>query len=122
VAAIELSGGDATAVLSPAGRGRFVSLVIAGRERLVTGSSADDPKLWGSYPMAPWAGRIRRGRLTYEAHTYDLPIDASPPAIHGTVCRRPWDVDDDGTPVTELGPALEPGASVSVTMTLSWAA
>ena len=101
---IELACADGIALVSPEDGGRVASLVLHGRERLVTGTSADVPTQWGIFPMAPWAGRIRRGRLTFEGREYELPIDAPPHAIHGTVYRRPWDVDGDGTLVTELGP------------------
>ena len=60
--------------------------------------------LWGCYPMAPWAGRLREGRLSFGGRTYQLPIDAAPHAVHGTVYRRAWRVDDDGSIMTVLGP------------------
>ncbi|MGH8775493.1 MAG: aldose 1-epimerase [Jiangellaceae bacterium] len=41
--------------------------------------------------MAPWAGRIRRGRFTHAGVPYDLPTDVRPPhAIHGMVLTRRW--------------------------------
>ena len=47
--------------------------------------------------------------LAAGGRTYQLPIDAAPHAIHGTVYRRAWRVDDDGSIVTQqivtrLGP------------------
>ena len=101
---IELTGPDATARVDLEAGGRLASLVVTGRERLITGGPGAEPMLWGCYPMAPWAGRLREGRLTFEGRTYQLPIDAAPHAIHGTVYRRAWRVDDDGSIVTELGP------------------
>ena len=64
--------------------------------------------LWGCYPMAPWAGRLREA-ASFGGRTYQLPIDAAPHATHGTVYRRAWRVDDDGSIVTQqivtrLGP------------------
>ena len=101
---IELTGPDATVLVDLEAGGRLASLVVAGRERLVTGGSQAGPMAWGSYPMAPWAGRLRRGRLSFEGRSYQLPIDAAPHAIHGTVYRRAWRVDHDGSIMTELGP------------------
>ena len=101
---IDLVAGEARVRIDPQAGARVASLVVAGRERLVTGASGDDPMLWGSYPMAPWAGRLRQGRLTHGGQTYQLPLDALPHAIHGTVYRRAWVVDDDGSLVTALGP------------------
>ena len=101
---IELTGPDATALVDLEAGGRLASLFVAGRERLVTGGPQAGPMAWGSYPMAPWAGRLRRGRLSFAGRSYQLPIDAAPHAIHGTVYRRAWRVDHDGSIVTELGP------------------
>jgi len=100
---IVLTTGDATARLDPQAAGRLASLVVGDAERLVTGSKQDDPMVWGCYPMAPWAGRLRRGRLHFEGRTYPLPIDAEPHAIHGTVYRRGRVVDEEGSMATGLG-------------------
>jgi len=100
---IVLTTVDATARLDPQAGGRLASLVVGDAERLVTGSKQDDPMVWGCYPMAPWAGRLRRGRLHFEGRTYPLPIDAEPHAIHGTVYRRAWVVDEEGSMATGLG-------------------
>jgi aldose 1-epimerase len=59
---------------------------------------ARDPLGMASFPLAPYCNRIRLGRSSYG----DLPIDlapnmaGSPHAIHGTVWRRPWQVEDSG--------------------------
>ena len=100
---IVLTAGDATARVGPQAGDRLASLVVGGAEPLVTGSKQDDPMVWGCYPMAPWAGRLRRGRLHFEGRTYPLPIDAEPHAIHGTVYRRAWVVDEEGSMATGLG-------------------
>ena len=84
--------------------------------------------VWGCDPMAPWAGRLRRGRLHFAGRTYRLPIDAEPHAIHGTVYRRVWVVDEEGSMATGLGAdwpfagharqriTLEPGAPLVLSM------
>src|SRR3954464_6657762 len=43
--------------------GRVASIVIAGRELLRT--PRDGPRDWGSFPMAPYAGRVRDGEFTF---------------------------------------------------------
>jgi aldose 1-epimerase len=101
---IELTGPDVRVLVDLDHGGRLASLVVDGRERLITGGPQAAPMLWGSYPMAPWAGRIRRGRLAFAGRSYQLPVDAAPHAIHGTVYRRAWRVDHDGSIMTELGP------------------
>lgn len=76
---------------------------------------------WGSFPMAPWAGRIRNGRFAFLGHTVRLAVnhdDGTGPggapmdgparvpgpesderdrrrhSIHGTTFTRRWHVDD----------------------------
>lgn len=86
---------------------------------------------WGSFPMAPWAGRLRHGRFTYENQAVALDLnhqDSSgvgggridPPlpapvgevteasaawqqhAIHGTTFQRPWFVDQSASDQCEI--------------------
>lgn len=89
---LELEAGGARALVLPADGGRLGSLRVDGRELLVTGSP-DGPIHWGSYPMAPWAGRIRHGRFAFDGRTHRLPLGLPPHAIHGLVYDRPWQVD-----------------------------
>ena len=65
----------------------------------------DDPSAgaigWGSYPMAPWAGRLRDGRFAFDGTTHQLPLnhtdeDGTRHAIHGTVFDAEWTVDEVG--------------------------
>jgi len=89
------------AVVLPADGGRLGSLVIDGRELLVT-RNPDGPITWGSYPMAPWAGRIRHGELGFRGATYRLHLGMPPHAIHGVVFDRPWDVTGPATIAIDL--------------------
>jgi aldose 1-epimerase len=82
--------------------GRVASFAVNGRELLVTEGSR--PTAWGSFPMAPFAGRVRNGAFTFRGRRWQLPIDMPPHAIHGTVLDRPWRILDDRTIVTDLGP------------------
>ena len=53
---------------------------------------------WGSYPMAPFAGRIRHGRFSFRGPRRTSCRSGMPPhAIHGVVWDRPWRVDDATT-------------------------
>ena len=86
-----LEAGDARVVVRPEEGGRLGSLNVAGREVLWT----SDPQgliHWGSYPMAPWAGRVRHGRFTFAGRPHELPLGMPPHAIHGVVFDRPWEV------------------------------
>ncbi len=57
-----------------------------------------DPSLpaagWGSYPMVPWAGRVRNGRFAFDGVEHQLPINFGDHAIHGTGFEQSWDVVD----------------------------
>ena len=82
--------------------GRIASFVVDGHELLLTDGPA--PMGWGSFPMAPYAGRIRDGRFEFAGRQHQLPMLMPPHAIHGTVLDRPWRVLDDRTITTDLGP------------------
>ena len=98
---LRLAAGDARLEISPADGGRISSLTIGGREVLVT--SGDGPIWWGSYPMAPFAGRIRRGELSFGGRSWQLPQNMPPHALHGYAFDRPWTVDDEATLSIRLG-------------------
>jgi aldose 1-epimerase len=81
---------------------RIASLRTGGHELLVT--EAPSPIEWGLYPMAPYAGRVRRGNFDFNGQTYPLPRTLGEHAIHGTVYLQEWEQEDDSTFVTDLGP------------------
>lgn len=91
-AVLDLRAGDARVVVRPEHGGRLGSVQVAGRELLVTGHELG-PIYWGSYPMAPWAGRIRHGAFSFAGTAHQLPLAAPPHALHGVVFDRPWRVD-----------------------------
>jgi galactose mutarotase-like enzyme len=103
---IRLSAGPASLLVDTDQGGRIASLVVAGRELLVT--SGFGPFGWGSFPMAPFAGRLRNARLAFDGRTYELPANEAPHALHGLVFERPWEtLDHEAAAVTiacELGP------------------
>jgi aldose 1-epimerase len=78
-------------------------LVVDGHELLV--SRVESPFHWGSYPMAPWANRVRDGRFTFDGVAYELFRNFGDHAIHGTVFDRPWGAEGDGWFRIDLGPA-----------------
>jgi aldose 1-epimerase len=95
-----LRAGAAVATVLPDDGGRLGSLTVDGLELLVTGNP--DPIQWGSYPMAPWAGRTRHGRFSYRGQEHTLPLTMPPHAIHGVVYDRPWTVTGHGELAIEL--------------------
>jgi aldose 1-epimerase len=99
---LRLSASGVEVVVDLAAGGRIASFVVDGRELLKT--SRDGPRDWGSYPMAPYAGRVRDAEFTFGGSLVRLPATLPPHAIHGTVLDRPWHVVDATTIAIELGP------------------
>jgi len=92
---LQLRSSSAVAIVDPAAGGRLASLAVEGRELLVGQDS--DTMRWGSYPMVPFAGRIRGGRFSFEDIEYALPANLGPHAIHGYGYTSRWNVVDDHT-------------------------
>lgn len=118
---VELSAGTARMVVAPRAGGRIRQIIVAGVEVLAEIPDVDPHSTdWGSFPMAPWAGRIRNGRFDFlgtsqaldlnhqdgdgtgggtltppvPATPGDLPVgDVDRHAIHGTTFARVWLVD-----------------------------
>ena len=88
---VVLESATARLTIDPTAGGRMSSLIVGGTELLVTEGMG--PIMWGCYPMAPFAGRIRDGRFTFEGREHSLPMHLPPHAIHGTVLDRTWAVD-----------------------------
>ncbi len=88
---VELKTERATASIDPHG-GRLCSLVVDGLEILVT--EGEKPTRWGSFPMAPWCGRLASGLLRHDGESWEFPITSPPHANHGTVLRADWSLTD----------------------------
>jgi aldose 1-epimerase len=101
----ELRVRDVRATIDVATGGRIAQIDVGGRPLLWAGPAAAVG--WGSYPMAPWAGRLRDGRFEFEGagHQLDLnhvDVDGSRHAIHGTVFTAAWTLDDVGSAAVQL--------------------
>lgn len=88
-ASVSLVSGDTVATLDLLG-GRLTSLVVNGLELLVPHGA--DLFHWGSFPMAPWAGRLPQGRFSIDGTVVELPMNSPPHALHGLVTDRAWEV------------------------------
>ncbi len=96
-----LTAEGARATVDLGAGGRLASLVIDGREILVT--EGTDAFSWGSFPMAPFAGRLRHATFRFRGRTWRLPPNWPPHAIHGLVAGRPWQEVGERTISVELG-------------------
>jgi galactose mutarotase-like enzyme len=90
---VTLRGGDAVLHLDVDTGGRVTHFSVGGIE-ILAHLDPTSPFHWGSFVMAPWAGRIRNGRFTFDGREHQLPLSSEPHAIHGTVVDRPWWVAD----------------------------
>ncbi|HEX3090323.1 MAG TPA: hypothetical protein VHQ23_16850 [Ilumatobacteraceae bacterium] len=89
---IELQSGSAHCAIGAFAGGRVASLSVGGVDLILRHNPSLPAAGWGSYPMVPWAGRIRRGKFTFDGTDYQLPINFEQHAIHGTGFEQPWDV------------------------------
>ena len=83
----------AVVAIAPHDGGRLVSLELDGAELIGRGTpEAGLPPGWyhGSFPMAPYAGRVKDATFRFDGTTYRLPPNAGPHAGHGLVFDVPW--------------------------------
>jgi aldose 1-epimerase len=90
-----LVSGPLTVDIAPAAGGRIAQIVRNDIAWLVGYSERNAAMIaWGSYPMLPWAGRIRRGRFDFEGRAWQLPPNLGEHAIHGIGLALPWRVEE----------------------------
>ena len=89
---LRLQAGTSSASIDLVDGGRLTSLTAGGVELL--GGVEDAGVIgYGSFLMAPWAGRIRHGVLDVDGTRHQLPLRYVPPhAGHGMVLEQPWRV------------------------------
>jgi aldose 1-epimerase len=101
-ASVVLSVGDSSIAIDPQFGGRLSSWCVGGNELLWQPDLAESNSMpgrnhpfgWGSFVMAPYAGRIRRGEFDFDGAVFSLPLAMPPHAIHGTVYDVAWNVDE----------------------------
>lgn len=86
--------------------GRLGSLIVDDMELLVTEGAK--PTRWGSFPMAPWAGRLAFGRLYFDERTIEFPITSAPHANHGTVMHQSWEMVESTDTTATLRADMRP--------------
>lgn len=109
---MQFSAGSVSLRVDAIRGGRLASLNVDGLELLVVGPS-DDGMQWGSYPMVPWAGRIREGLFSYGGITHQLPLNLGPHAIHGVGFTSEWFAIDDSTIGLDMGSPWPYGGRVT---------
>lgn len=101
--------GDVAVAIDVEHGGRLAQITVDGTDLLIAPPSADERNgsvAWGSYPMAPWAGRVRDGVFTWFGVEQRLHLNQDDSgtrapgrqhAMHGTVLARAWTVDEQTT-------------------------
>lgn len=104
---IQIGHGRLRVGIAPQAGGRIAQIEYDGVDHLVGHTHDNDAMIdWGSYPMLPWAGRIRRGKFEFEGIGYQLPLNLGEHAIHGLGFAMPWRVDTHECHAVELSLAL----------------
>jgi galactose mutarotase-like enzyme len=93
------------AVIDPSRGARLTSLVIDGHEVLAHASDPGiDPAIAdGCFPMVPWAGRIRDGRLMLGGESHQLPQTDGDHALHGLGHVSAWERVAEGAYELAIG-------------------
>ena len=104
---LTLGSGAMSVDVAPHAGGRIAQIRVDGVAQLA-GFGDDNASMlaWGSYPMIPWAGRVRHGEFAFEGERYRLPITLGAHAIHGVGFALPWRVDAQSLRHIELSLAL----------------
>ena len=78
--------------VAPDHGGRVAQITADGVALLIGHDEAHEPSplAWGSYPMVPWAGRIRRGRFRFDGAEFELPVNFGAHAMHGVGFDAAW--------------------------------
>lgn len=98
---IEMEAAGVLVRVAPDEGGRIRQISVGGLD-LLHAETIGGPLTWGSYPMAPWAGRVRGGRFRFDGDEVHLPLNLPPHAIHGTAFTTPWTVVDAGRDYCEM--------------------
>jgi galactose mutarotase-like enzyme len=92
---LNLSAGGTHLTVDPTDGGRIVALTVDDLSLLRTPQEDAGGTHWGCFVMAPWAGRTRHGRFSFDGVEHQLAIDSGEHAIHGTVRHLPWSVKEE---------------------------
>jgi len=104
---VGLACGALEVVVAPSAGGRVAQIRYDGLDWLVGHDEQTQAMIaWGSYPMLPWAGRVRGGRFDWQGQHHVLPANLAGHAIHGVGFALPWQVEAHSDSCVELSLAL----------------
>lgn len=112
---LELAAGPARVSVDPGRGGRIAQLRVGELELLVPDGSR--PFDWGLFAMVPFAGRIGRGRFSFDGVERRLAMNLAPHAIHGTTLERRWEVV---AAPADLGDGGGVGAALGIDLGSGW--
>ena len=69
---MQIAGDNIRCVIDLENGGRLASLIAFDRELLVTKDAKFNIQQWGSYPMVPYAGRVRRGKFIFDSKKFSI--------------------------------------------------
>jgi galactose mutarotase-like enzyme len=111
VTSLQLSVPGIAVTVDPDSGGRISRVEVDGHSLLLdaAGPVGDlTPTGWGSFPMAPFAGRVRRARFSVDGTEHTLETRNGHHAMHGTVLDRPWVVTAHTATTCSLRTDLSP--------------
>ena len=74
---LRIGSGELQLEIAPQAGGRIAQIRYQGVEQLVGPDDGFPAAIaWGSYPMLPWAGRIRDGRFEFAGRQWQVPAKA----------------------------------------------
>jgi aldose 1-epimerase len=92
---VRIARGALAVDIAPAAGGRVAQITYDGVPWLVGHDSQNEAMIaWGSYPMLPWAGRIRHGQFHFLGQHHQLPLNLGGHAIHGVGFGLPWQIEE----------------------------
>lgn len=98
-----IAHGALEVAVAPSAGGRLARIRFDGADWLVGHDEHTQAMIaWGSYPMVPWAGRVRGGGFEWRGQRYALPINLGGHAIHGVGFALPWQVETHAASHMEL--------------------
>lgn len=102
-ALLSIGNGALQVDVAPHAGGRIAQIKFDGAEWLAAHRDDNAAAIaWGSYPLLPWAGRVRHGRFAFDGVEHRLPINLGAHAIHGVGFVLPWQVDVHTPSLLEL--------------------